>query len=204
MSPEEALSMLSLTADPNGEVGADAAAEALEDALFEENQFFMRRAFIPALVSVRCRKIERLDAAAEALGHHWEGADKEALRDLYPSSEAGEESWAWQQSQAATSIYSGYQQWEGRVKRRLSTALSAAASTALYRLWELGFCAYAERFCKVVEAEHSGISPDASVKMSGLSDPTALLEALRAGSNGPVAKELLEYYSRLKKISDRC
>ncbi len=177
---------------------AETVMEHFEDALFELNTYFMRRAFIPKLSSIRRKRLMELAEAAETL-------QLEFLKNGTPESEQDQSSERIKgrsDSHGAVqlaAVVERYNAYEARIKQKLANSTDPRLSISLYQDWERICEAFAQQFCEAYEQQFGKMNPDPEAKLSDLMIFNELDNKWDAEVDGPDAL-MHRYYSRLLKI----
>lgn len=174
---------------------AETLMEHFEDALFELNTYFMRRAFIPKLSSIRRKRLLELSEAAETLqlALSQNGTSQgEQFESSEPINRPSDSEGAVQ----LALLVERYNAYEARIKQKLANSADPRLSISLYQDWERICETFAQQFCQAYEQQFGKMEPDPEAKLSDFmifneldnnwdSEPNALMH---------------RYYSRLLKI----
>lgn len=180
-----------LGADPSVNADPEYLSDLLEDAVFEEARYFMRRAFIPKLAEARIRKLGHLRAAAAVLGLSAKTGVPDAAPDPAISDLA--------EAKTLEAILQSYHRRESEIKQTLSAAERPEEAEVAYRAWVDLSLVFAEKFCDRYEAQFPALNPDPEARLSEYADFNEVFAALKAGGGEDSA--LHRYYSRLFKIA---
>ncbi|NEN25762.1 hypothetical protein G3O08_19920 [Cryomorpha ignava] len=114
--------------------------DAIEESVFEEVTFFMRRSFLPTLATKCIKKLNEIDLAANTLGLHFDFAVKEYFvkEDLSYADDL-------------LSLLSVYHSHESQLKSKLLNTTIPLQAVSLYDQWIILFESFALRYIKIFQ-----------------------------------------------------
>lgn len=189
---EKVAALILLGFDPKSEIEQESIEIALEEAIFKEASFFMRRNFIPKLAEARMLKLAKLSKAG-------------ALFEI-PFTERGETAAPVTNNrkidacQILIDLILFYQNCEMNLKLALANEENPDQLIELYKKWILLFSAYAKRFISLFENFDRESSPSEipSVSITQTIDQNELITDLKKEIyTGSVYKE----YLRIQKMT---
>lgn len=161
--------------------------ELLEDAIFIETTFFMRRSFVPKLAKKRINKLERIQEAATVFGVSISGNLSEFQMDC-----------ELEDFLQLKPLITSYHRCESEIKRILTASNTSGRAISLYHSWLVVFNTYVNHFIQLfdkLELENLPVLID--VKMTDSVDFNELFEEL---DNENYKNLVWREYIRMKQL----
>lgn len=187
------MALITIGASENDDV--ETLMEHFEDALFELNTYFMRRAFIPKLSAIRRKRLLDLSDAAETLQLAL-SQNGPSENDQDQSSELLKRPSDFQEGVQLASLVEHYNAYEARIKQKLANSADPRLSINLYQDWERICESFAQQFCEAYEQQFGKMEPDPEAKLSDL----MIFNELDNNWEKEPDTLMHRYYSRLLKI----
>lgn len=170
---EKNTALILLGFDSKFEIGEESLEIALEEAIFTEASFFMRRNFIPKLAEARILKLSKLTEAASSFGIQFPEKGECYDPDLKIAEIEG--------CQKIIELVKIYQEYEMDIKLAIANEENPSILIELLKNWISLFSAYAKRFTALFENLNTDLSNSEiqSVSITQAIDYNELMTELR-------------------------
>ncbi len=176
------VALISLGINPTSSPDEEELIEALEESVYQESNYFLKRDFLPKLAEKRIRKMEPLCKLSIQLGITREEVDENESYTVAFS------------SQKLEALVSKYNELVSKLKLRITRSNSPCDIIEIYRDWKACFIEFAKAYCEVYEDVVGREMPEVKIRLSAINF-VELREELQSDNYKQKAGEL---YSILK------
>ncbi len=190
LSTQQALLLLGAHATE----GEEELMERLEEAVFSDANYFMRRPFVPQLARARCKHLAQLEHIGLVLGLL---SANEMERKASPEVNAADIEI--HEGLTLLAMMEAYHRTEAKLKQVLSACTHPTEAMRCYVTWVRVFLAFARQFCGAFALRYHNPQVVAGVRMGDTIAYNDLKTAWNPGLTVP-SDIWLRYYSRLMII----
>lgn len=179
---------LILGIDSQNTLNEETINDAIEEALFIETTFFMRRNFIPKLAKKRISNLELISEASKSIGF----TQDQEIFEIVASGEL-------MKYDLLKELLSAYHMLESEIKLKLSTCDNPKTAIQYYLKWINDFTSFAKRYIYLFDELKISNLPDlADIRMTDSVEFNQLLSELDKGSYSNL---VWREYNRLRLLA---
>lgn len=171
------IALISLGIAPSSNPDREQLEEALDEAVYEESNYFLKRDFLPKLAEKRIVKLKPLCSLSKQLGIKGSGVENsDFLTNLFEVKELAE-------------IIGTYNESVAKFKLQITRTNSPCDIILIYKNWKQVFVRFSKTYCDVYEERVEAESEFQKKRISNI-DFVELREELKSGNFTSKAKDL--------------